>query len=328
VEVRVFGRQESVDFLLKRTGHKNQAAAAQLAAALGDLPLALDQASAYLEAAGRSFTEYLALFTSRRKDLWERETTPLNYPDTVATTWSLAIERLRQESPASVDLLNLCAFLAPNDMPRSALSQAAGHLPEPLAGVVADPLSFDDAIVALRRYSLLEARGDSLSVHRLVQAVVRDRLDEGEQRRFAASAVGLVNSSFPFDSDDVGTWPVCASLLPHALAALGHAEAMRAAPEEVGRLLNQIGLYLRGRADFAEAKAILTRALASGEASHGPDHPTVATRVNNLGLVLRDLRELAVARTCYERALQIFRDRLGEDHPRTVTVRNNLHALD
>ena len=67
----------------------------------------------------------------------------------------------------------------------------------------------------------------------------------------------IVNDAFPSDSDDVRTWAVCARLLPHALAAAEHAEALQVASEATGRLLNQAGLYLKGRAEFAEAKVVL-----------------------------------------------------------------------
>ena len=71
------------------------------------------------------------------------------------------------------------------------------------------------------------------------------------------AAVQIVNDAFPSDSDDVRTWAVCARLLPHALAAAEHAEALQVVSEATGRLLNQAGLYLKGRAEFAEAKVAL-----------------------------------------------------------------------
>ena len=137
----------------------------------------------------------------------------------------------------------------------------------------------------------------------------------------------LVNDAFPSGiTDDLRTWPVCARLLPHALAA-GHAEALEVASEATGRLLNQAGLYLKGRAEFAEAKAVLERALAIWEKVLGADHPNVATLVNNLGSVLHGLGDLEGARAAYERALAIFERFLGPDHPKTQLVRRNLDSL-
>jgi hypothetical protein len=112
----IFDRAESIEFLCKRTGQEDNKAADALADELGDLPLALEQADAYIETTSISLTEYQELFQSRRKELWVDESPPQDYPDSVATTWSLAMKQVSQESQAAVDLLNLCAFLAPDDI--------------------------------------------------------------------------------------------------------------------------------------------------------------------------------------------------------------------
>jgi Tfp pilus assembly protein PilF len=87
-------------------------------------------------------------------------------------------------------------------------------------------------------------------------------------------------------------------------------EAREAAPEKTSLILNQTGLYLQGRAEFAEAKAHLERALVLAEKTYGSDHPVVAIRVNNLGGVLKDLGDLPAAKAHYERALAIVSVRL------------------
>jgi len=357
--VQVMERDESVAFLLKRTGQDDEAAAGELAEALGDLPLALAQAGAYISETGTTLAAYLELFQSRRTELWKKERPPLEYPDTVATTWDLSFQQVQRASPAGADLLNLCAFLAPDDILQDILSEGAQHLPDLLAEAVADPLDFNEAVAALLHYSLLERTGEALSIHRMVQAVARDRLPKKAHRAWADAAVRLVNDAFPSgDTTDVRTWPVCARLLPHALAAAGQAEGVGVASEATGRLLNQAGLYLYGRAEFAQAKAVLERALAIDEAAFGPhhpnvatdvnlegarahyeralaideaafgpDHPNVARDVNNLGSVLRDLGDLDGARAAYQRALSIDEAAFGPDHPNVATDVNNLGSV-
>jgi len=323
LSVQVLERAESVGFLLKRTGQADEEVADALADALGDLPLALEQAGAYIEATERSLSDYLKLFHDHRLELLRRGIPSTDYPDTVATTWEISFQQVQQASPAGAVLLNLCAFLAPDDIPQDPL-----HVSQLLADVVADPLAFDEAVAALRLYSLIEVGDDALSVHRLVQAVSRDRLEEEARRMWAEAAVGLVNNAFPSDiTDDIQAWPECARLLPHALAAAGHAEALGVALEATGRLLNEAGLYLRERAEFVEAKAVHERALAIGEAAFGPNHPNVTAALNNLGLVLRDLGDLAGARVAFERALTINEAALGPDHPKVATNINNLGGV-
>jgi tetratricopeptide (TPR) repeat protein len=326
--VQVMERPESVAFLLKRTGQTDEAAADKLADALGDLPLALAQAGAYIETNRTTFADYLDLFQSRRTELWEDERPPLDYPHTVAITWSLAIDQTGKDSPAGADLLNLCAFLAPDDIPQTLLSEGGEHLPQPLSATVTDPRAMNKAVAALLQYSLMEKTEDALSVQRMVQAVVRDRLPKKARRTWAEAAVRLVNSAFPSgDTRDVRTWPQCERLLLHALTAAGHAEALQVAPEATAHLLNQVGLYLEERAEFTEAKAALERALTIYEQSLGSEHPYVATALNNLGGMLRTLGDLAGAREAYQRALAIDEAAYGSDHPNVASVVNNLGGV-
>ena len=162
-------RTEAVEFLLKRTGKTDRAMADKLAEALGDLPLALEQAGAYIDATAESLATYLELFRTRRQEIWQRSKPSKVYPATVATTREIALQQVATQSAAATDLLNLCAFLAPDDIPKGMIAQGAEHLPSSLAEVVADPLKFNDPLAALRRFSLLEIKGDGLSLHRLVQ---------------------------------------------------------------------------------------------------------------------------------------------------------------
>ena len=324
---RVFERAESIAFLGKRTGQEDKKAADALADELGDLPLALEQAGAYIETTGISLTEYQELFQSRRKELWVDESPPPDYPDSIATTWSLAMGQVSQESQAAADLLNLCAFLAPDDISLELLCGGAEHLPELLAAIAADKLAMNRAIKALRQYSLIDTSGEFLSVHRLVQAVVRDRFGEDERNVWTETIVRLLSAAFPFDSYDVRTWHQCSRLLPHALAAAAHAESQAVAPEVTQHILNQTGIYLRGRAEFAEAKVLFERALSLAEEAYDPDHPEVATIVNNFGSVLRDLGDLKGAKEHYERALKIDEEAYGPDHPNVARDVNNLGSV-
>jgi tetratricopeptide (TPR) repeat protein len=322
--VKKFNRADSTEFLYKRTGQDDRDAADALADELGDLPLALEQAGAYIKATGIAFTDYQELFRSRRKELWDDESPPPDYPDSVATTWSLAMDDVREESHEAADLLNLCAFLAPDEIPLEMLGEGAEHIPKPLASTASDRLAMNRAIRVLRRYSLIDVSDESLSVHRLVQAVVHDRLGEDEEKRWAETAVRLLSAAFPFESHDVRTWHRCSRLLPHAMAAIAHAGAREVAPEETSLILNQMGTYLLGRAEFVEAKAHLKRSLTLAEKVYGRDHPVVAIRVNNLGGALRALGDLPAAKECFERALAIDEDAYGRDHPNVGRAVNNL----
>ena len=176
--VEVMEADEAADFLVKRTGDKDRESAEKIAAEFDYLPLGLAQAASYIDETGNSLAGYVALFRERQAELMKMGPPSPDYPETVVTTWDLAIRELDQDS---ADLLSLCAFLAPDDIPLDVIVDGAKHLPDALAKCVADALARDAAIVGLRRFSLIGRTGDELTVHRLVQAVQRDRLTPADR---------------------------------------------------------------------------------------------------------------------------------------------------
>jgi tetratricopeptide (TPR) repeat protein len=326
IGVEVFELAEAVEYLLKRTRQHDREGAKKLTEELGCLPLALAQASAYIEANKVAIARYLDLFLSKRPKLWAKEKGPPGYDKTVSATLSLAIERVEAERPAAVDLLDLCAFLGPDDIPLRMLSEGKEYLPERLGEAVGDELEMNEAIGALRRYSLVEVdvEIESLSVHRLVQAVVRDGSTEEESKVWAEAAVDVVNMVFPQESEDVRTWAECVRLLPHALAATGYIEQLGVASGSAGWLLNRVGLYLRGRAQYLQAKDALQRSLSIVSAVYRPEDAEYATALNDLGRVLQAIGDLVGAKEHYERALAIDEQVLGPLHPYVATCANNL----
>lgn len=322
--VKTLPSAEAVELLLKRTGHQDETTAKRLADALGCLPLALEQAGAYIETRGCTMAHYLELFEKRQYELLQRGKPSTEYPDTVATTWSLSFQNIESENPAAAELLRLCAFFAPDDIPLKMLVEGAKELPESLSSTVADALLLDEALMALRQFSLIEVANETMTIHRLVQTVIRHAMDEADLKQWAGVAVHIVNVSFPEESYDVRTWPICLPLTPHASVALSHAEVIQFASGEMARLFNQIGVYLHARAEYAQAETMHERALAIDEAALGSDHPHVAIRLNNLGEVLREQGDLAGAKTCLERALAIDEAAFGLYHPIVAIRLNNL----
>jgi tetratricopeptide (TPR) repeat protein len=337
LQVEEMPPNEAVELLLKRANREQTAtaarkeddrkAAAELAEELGYLPLALNQAAAYVDATGADFASYLKLFRTQQKERLKDKRNLARDERTIDGTWELSIKKVETLSPTAAQLMNLCAFLAPDDIPRDILQTGKEFLPEPLSQAVTDESQWNDAMQALRRYSLVERSGDVISLHRLVQAVIRSRLNEGGEKEWASAVVKVVNRSFPYESDDVRTWNDCARLLPHAEASVERSERLQVALEKSGRLLNQVGLYLRGRAEFSAARHALERALKIAEATYGVNHPNVAAGVSNLGLVLRELGDLPGARAQCERALKIDEAAHGPNHPEVATDANNLGAV-
>ena len=330
LDLEVFSRAESVVFLCKRSGRDEPDAAGDLAGELGDLPLALAQAAAYIDARAVTIGGYLALYRDpalarrlRRESLDSNE-----YPASVARTWLLNIGRLSAEHPAAVELLRLCAFLDPDDIDLDVLAAGATEAGEVLAAALGDRLERAEAAGALARASLVTASGEGrLRVHRLVQAVTRDQLDDDQGAVWSRRALSLAAVVFPDEPEDHRSWPVCASLAPHVEAVTAHAERYSDLAVKRGSLLGRLGIYLAASAQFRAGLSVMEGALAVEEAAYGPDHPEVAITLSNLGVIQRELGELSAARASQERALTIDEAGYGPDHPQAASTLTNLGVV-
>ncbi len=324
--VKVFQREkmegESVDFLLKKTGKSDRKGAADLASELGDLPLALEQAGAYIKESGISFSDYAArlkkLRGQDRKELLSQGK-PQNYPDSVATTWEISFQAVRGAIPAAGDLLSLFAFLAPDAIPRSLLEGGAKNLPKRLANCVRNPGDLDRCIAVLKKYSLISAADNLISIHRLVQAVVQDRLSREDEKLWAESALKIISDAFSFDQLNMKTWEICTKLSSHAFYVSEYAQA---SPEEAVILLNNLGIYMGTRGELFSAQSVFEKMLVIDERAFGPDRPRIAKILSNLGTVLIAQRNIEGSKRCCERALAIGEKGLGLDHQTISSIFN------
>lgn len=317
-------RIESVQFLLHRTGKtKTDTSVGLLAQALGDLPLAMEQAAACIDRTRIDFGMYLKRFETHWAELLGEVKSSGDYPDSVEMTWEISFRQLQEEAPHAASLLDLLSFLGPDAIPHSLLRTGAAVMPDALAEVAADDHTLREAIASLRTYSLIEDDGRLISVHRLVGALVRDRLSEAERKMWAECAIKMIACAFRFDSYDLASWESCATLLPHALAAAWHAEANSVAPRATVTALDDAGRYLLKRAQYSEARGLFERALALASGFYGETHPQVSALANNLGRVHRYLGDVEEARQYFEKSMSIDQQVYGESDPRLAAVFNN-----
>jgi hypothetical protein len=170
------------------------------------------------------------------------------------------VERVRP-IPGAVALLELCAFLGPEEIPRDLFTQTLDPVPEELAMLAGDPFALDEAVAGLRRFGLVKADEEALTVHRLVQSTVRHKQEPSQEQLWATAALHLVSAAFPTDSINSAVWPIYARLLPHALAVTDHGARLGVDPEMTARLLTEAGSYLWQRADNQPARQLHERAL-------------------------------------------------------------------
>src|SRR5256714_4351786 len=244
------------DAALESASPADRALAIDIVRAMDGLPLALDQAGAYLEETSESLSTYLTLYQQQRGELLKRRGGLVpHHPDSVATTWSLAFKNVERANPAAIELVRLCAFLAPDAIPEELISAGASDLGPVLQPVAADRLTLNAALAEL------------LTIHRLVQAVIKDEMNEQTQRQWTERAVRAVNQVFPFN--EPAPWPRSQRYLLHALVCEELIKQWDITLDEAAGLLNNVGFYLKNRGQYQEAAPFLQYALTISEKMYG-----------------------------------------------------------
>jgi len=336
------------ELLLRRAGRTAEEADLDacdaLAAKLGYLPLALEQAAAYIanQGPGFGFADYLRLYAEAEKELLALPSSrgSTEYPDAVFTTWRTTIANLPAGARA---ILRLTAFMASTPIPVQVFITGAAIVAERAEAIeqeVAAPSTTDGSAAsppvefhirqwkdALVRYSMAAPHAaDALSAHTLVQAVERHQTPSATQPRWVEQAMQLLADFAPVDAHKYEHWPIWRVLLPHA-------EALRLRLEQDDRitasaeLLNGLALYLLGQGEYADAEGPARRALEALERVLGPEHPDTLTSVSNLAFLLARKGHYGAAEPLYRRALEARERVLGPEHPGTLTSVNNLAGL-
>ena len=365
VEVDVLARAESAAILQGRVSWLGASDADRLAAELGDLPLAVAQAAGFMAETGMPAGQYLGLLATQAGTLLDQAAPGSSYPRSLAAVTRLAADRLDAEDPAAAQLAGVCAFLAPEPVPGDLLTSVPGVLPGELAVRVADPLAWRQVLARLARQSLARVDQRGLVMHRLTQAILRDRLAVGQAAAARACTEAILAAADPGDPPDPVSWPRWAQLMPHLLAAdlaatgspglrqmacnacwylitrgdtrTAHDLAADLREHWRGRLgddhentmatASYLAWALRAMGRYAEARDLAQDTLARRRRVLGEDHPDTLGAATNLAKALSYLGEHQAARDLHQDTLTRRRRVLGEDHPDTLTSANNL-AID
>ncbi len=325
LELELLAEPDAAGFLLARTASgrrktgDDERHAGTLARELGCLPLALEQAGAYIAERRLTLEGYRVEWREKHDAVlawFDPEVS--RYPASVAVTWQTSIDRLSQPARR---LLHRLAWLGPEPIPESLLDVPIPELPE------LEP-DAREALVELATYSLVirAAEAPTFTVHRLVQEVTRRSLERAGDSGPLAVALRWMTAAFVGDPSDVRTWLILDSLAPHAATVTGFADRAEITEPTV-QLMSQLALLFQAKARHAEAEPLMRRALAICEKSLGTEHPNVATILNNLAALLQDTNQFTEAESLIRRALAIDEQSFEPDHPNVATALNTLAQL-
>lgn len=253
------------------------AAAQELVTELGGLPLALDQVGAYIEETRGRLPDCLALFRQAPLRLLQERGAHVEHPASVVTTFVQAFERLQQRYPAAAQLLTACCFLAPEEIPECLFTQHTFLLPSLLQHALGEPFAFQELAKKLLAYALIQRQPDrqTLVVHRLVQAVLREKMERQEQLEWRKRMIRVLNAAFPEVTHEV--WEACERLLPHVLACVAHLPDQEVDREILAEVLRKAADYLHERAHYEQAERLYQRNFCLVEHARGSEDLSVAS---------------------------------------------------
>ncbi|MFF9345997.1 FxSxx-COOH system tetratricopeptide repeat protein [Streptomyces sp. NPDC014734] len=299
VEVPVYARDESVAFVRRRAPRLTPAEADQLAEALEDLPLLLDQTAGWLGDSDMSVQEYIELLEGGiDQDVVK---VSADFPLAFQTAWSILLNKLKETVPESVDLLRLCSFFAPGSIPVRLLREMPpGELPEQLSGLMNDPLLWNRAIGQLRQYSVVRleshetlgeesSSGESLYMHRMVHQIIGKDMPERDRREFIDVVRRALAAADPGRPTDTRLWPAYAEITPH----LKWADVLKSTEPAVQSLVLNCLRYMYLSGEYRAGIKLGQRAMAAWRELLGEDHPRVWDLSYNYANVLRAVGDYA-----------------------------------
>lgn len=313
----------------ERLSNSERDALYELWEAMGGLPLALDQAGAYIRVAQCTFQEYMTLYKKRRKEfLIEREASGSEHPEAVATTWNLSFQRIEQKNPLASELLRFYSFLAPDTIPEKLIIWGKAHCTTRLQKLADSDKLLRDAIKILYSYSLIQRNPTTqmLTVHRLVQFVLIDAMPVEVRNEWKVCVARILNAAF--SEALFQDWGRCGQLLPHVQVCVTEIEDEPILTQlEAANLFDKVGSYLREQGQYGEAETLLLLALTIHEQHLEADDLAIATSLSNLAGVYFYQDRYQQTTSLIERALIIRKRRLGEEHPEAAASLKHLALL-
>ena len=206
LEIHIFNSSHAVDLLLLRaTGQKDcdpetRLIAAKVVEELGYLALAIEHAAAFIRKSSPDISKFLDMYSKSRKEfLQDLPNQNHPYPRAVAATLLMSFEKVRADDIEAAELIILFAFLNPDGILVDFLQDGLKGLNEPLKSVIGNPFKFGKALEKLGEFSLIRQSddGQTIAIHRLVQAVIRDHIEPDIMKRVADSTTSLFLTAFP-----------------------------------------------------------------------------------------------------------------------------------
>ncbi|MFI6294804.1 FxSxx-COOH system tetratricopeptide repeat protein [Nonomuraea sp. NPDC050790] len=318
VSVDVFSTAESVAFLRRRLERDiPQQEAEHMANALGDLPLALEQAAALQTMTGMTTDEYVEQLDQQARELLGMGKAT-EYPHPMTAAWQLSVHEVENALPEAAEVLRCLAFFGPDPIPRVIFRRGNKSGVRRVGPILANPLVLNQALAMLSRFALvkIEQEAGTVQVHRLVQALLRDSLNMGERTDYRHEVHRLLASGAPTDPENIANWSEFANLLPHVRPS----GLIECDDDVVQRFAVDIVRYLNGAANYSSAKTFAEELLANWTRVPGPPSRNLLRLRRQLGSLLWRTGDYEQSRGLNEETLTLMREELGPEDEETLRM--------
>jgi tetratricopeptide (TPR) repeat protein len=308
-------RSASTSLLTTLTGLDDSAGAERLAEALGDLPLGLQQAAAYIsQHDAMTFDDYTTLlneeFTRAAAETGEGDSDRRS----IAVVWTVTMDAIGRKSPLATTVLDLLAWLAADELPDSVLLPLSDN-----------PRDVADALSLLASYSMISRRAGGTTVHRLVQSATRSAATSaGQAKAVGDLALRLLLIAGPDDpAMNLAGWPLWTALLPHIKALVEHT-AQEQISADLLCLRDRAATFQQNQGNLAAAIAEFEQITAASERLLGTEHRNSLTARGNLANALWQAGRTNDAIAIEEQTANEWERLFGVEHEGTLTARANL----
>ena len=331
IEIQEMKESEAVEFLVSRSRRRELESgqdAISLVHVLGCLPLAIEQAAGYIRVRNISMARYMALYEAKKSDALTKglpKSHKVYYKETVATTWMISFQQLKAKSPSSVLLVQLFAFMNPDEILVEFLKEGRTGFGPKLEEIFSNGDLLNDSLFALQEFSLVRVweEGAKINIHRLVQRVIKDDLEEVGRRCMINQVIQLGLSAFPIVLGGINR-EKCRRYRSQAMACIGHKAADKDKESKRGILAEHMAGYLFYDGYFLEAVNVSLLVIDIRKRTLGPEHRETLGSMNGLVWAYGRAGELSEGAKLALETVEIAKHALGQDDEDTLLYMNAL----
>jgi NB-ARC domain len=233
--------------------------AIRIVTTLGFLALAIEQAAAYIREQLKDIFKFMNVYSSYRKTIHSRRTRGnWDYHWEIATTWLLSFEEIEKTNTDAARLLRLFAFLNPDGILVEFLEEGKYGLTEMLSAFIGNSFLLNNALAELERFSLIRrpADGNVVSIHRLIQSVIRDEMTSNDTMEFKEMVLGLCDCAFPGFREE--TRQLCRKYQGQVMGPLFEVGTLKT--KRVADVMGRVAIFLYNDGKYGDCKQLLEEA--------------------------------------------------------------------